>query len=77
MLSAARSHMSVAPQLQRAGTLCFLSTVPHETHELRIPTRTIPDEVLRFEMRAYFMSGRSLPKVPVQHMLGEYKVRWH
>ena len=39
-----------------------------------MPERTVPDEVIRWEERAYFSAGRTSPRIPVQHLKGEYKV---
>jgi len=76
VLSVARPHFSAAPQLPPTmvmnGSVRFLSSV--QTAQPTIPTRTISDDVLNWESRAYFMSGRSVPRVPTQHLLGEYKV---
>ena len=63
MLAATRRALGVASRRR------CLSDVSSE-----VLPRTIPESVLKFEMRTYIHGGRKLP-IPEAHRIGEYKVK--
>jgi len=79
MLRTARSFAASPPVVRSAAFAAPVAPVSlarckRMLSVVAAPARTVPEDVIRWEERAYFASGRYSPRIEKQHLMGEYKV---